>query len=328
MCKHRFMSCCVLLLICVAAAHAQSSGPAARRQQLLEHAGDPSAVSALAAALNDDNAVVRRTALRLLADMPSAAHDHLVAALGNDDVVVCRGALRALVAHGGLDALPYLTDALASDDVFLRQMAVTELISLERTIEVNALLEKAQGDSEPAVRNPASRAMWPFHRNVIPLTERKDYDHEVHVVQTIALPVEGWKFKLDPQRNGHLTGVFAVDHDDASWDDVAIEQVWQNAGYDYIGVTWYRRDIDLPAAPPKHNGVEMVFGAVDESAWVWVNGEYAGAHDVGPSGWNERFRIDITPFVRWGEPNQITVRAMNTAHAGGIWKPVTIEIVE
>lgn len=328
--QHRFIACGVMLLVCVCVttAWAQSSDPGTRRQRLLERAGDPSAVSLLAAGLKDANPVVRRTALRLLTDMPGQAHDQLVAAMANDDVVVRRGALRALVAHGGIEALPYLGEAMASDDVLLRQMAVTELTSLERTDEVTALLQKAQSDTEPAVRNPASRALWPFHRNVTPLTERKDYDHEVHVVETIKLPAEGWKFTLDPQRDGHLTGVFAEDFDDSSWDDMAIEQVWQNAGYEYIGVAWYRRSIDLPAVPPKHNAVEIVFGAVDESAWVWVNGEYAGSHDVGSSGWNERFRIDITPFVRWGERNQITVRAMNTAHAGGIWKPVTIEIVE
>jgi len=32
----------------------------------------------------------------------------------------------------------------------------------------------------------------------------------------------------------------------------------------------------------------------------------------------------VTDLLRWGEENQVTVRAMNTAAAGGIWQPITI----
>jgi beta-galactosidase/beta-glucuronidase len=138
------------------------------------------------------------------------------------------------------------------------------------------------------------------------------------------LPKEGWKFKLDPSRTGHLDGWFGGDFDDAGWDDIAIEQAWQEADYDYIGVTWYRRTITLPAKPDLF-AAEMVFEGVDESAWLWVNGEYAGQHDIGMAGWDKLFRIDVTPLLNWGSENQITVRAMNTRYAGGIWKPVYIE---
>jgi hypothetical protein len=71
-----------------------------------------------------------------------------------------------------------------------------------------------------------------------------------------------------------------------------------------------------------------VFGGVDECAWVWINGKYAGDHDIGPNGWNVPFYLDITDLLNWGGKNQITVRAMNTAHAGGIWRPVTIEVLK
>jgi len=67
---------------------------------------------------------------------------------------------------------------------------------------------------------------------------------------------------------------------------------------------------------------------VDECAWVWVNGQYVGQHDIGPVGWDQPFRLDITKNVTWGQKNQITVRAMNTAMAGGIWRPVVIEVLK
>ena len=54
----------------------------------------------------------------------------------------------------------------------------------------------------------------------------------------------------------------------------------------------------------------------------------ADPHDDGPAGWDQAFTLDVTKELVWGKRNQITVRAMNTAHAGGIWKPVLIEVLK
>ena len=70
--------------------------------------------------------------------------------------------------------------------------------------------------------------------------------------------------------------------------------------------------------------VEMLFEGVDESGWVWINGQFAGSHDIGPSGWDVPFALEITDHVEWGGRNQITVQVMNTAAMGGIWRPVTV----
>jgi len=75
------------------------------------------------------------------------------------------------------------------------------------------------------------------------------------------------------------------------------------------------------------NAVELSFEGVDEAAWIWVNGQYAGQHDIGPSGRDVPFRIDITPFLKWNTENQITVRVLNATLKGGIWKPVTLEVI-
>jgi hypothetical protein len=53
------------------------------------------------------------------------------------------------------------------------------------------------------------------------------------------------------------------------------------------------------------DGVEMHFEGLDESGWVWINGEYAGNHDIGPSGWDVPFSLDITDIVKWGEKNRL-----------------------
>ncbi len=90
-----------------------------------------------------------------------------------------------------------------------------------------------------------------------------------------------------------------------------------------LGVAWYRRSFTLPVRPEAER-FELVFGAVDESTWVWLNGQPAGVHDIGPSGWDREFALDVSKGLRWGGANKIAVRVYNTAQAGGIWKPVTL----
>lgn len=311
-------------------AMAASSSPAMRRDALIRRAekGD-AAVPVLRGALADPNRVVRRTAARLLVGFGAGAQDALRAAFENDDAVVRQTALKGLIHLGDDVRLWALGQALKDASLVVRLLAVNHLAA-ERPVDdaEKALLELAVKDNEGAVSQVASKALWPFHRQVTPLRERKDWDHEVDVIQTVTLPKAEWAFKLDPDRDGHLKNWYEPDFDDSDWARIEIEQAWQKAGYEYTGVTWYRRVVNVPERPEgEFNAVDLAFGGVDESAWVWVNGTYVGDHDVGPSGWNQPFTLDITDAITWGEENQITVRAMNTAHAGGIWRPVRIEIL-
>lgn len=308
----------------------EPASPAARRSALLAAAdrGD-AAIPTLRAGLADPHVVVRRTAARLLVERGVAARAALQEAFGNDDPVVRQTAMKALVAAGPAERDEVLPQAVADPDSVVRLMAVQALAAIwPRSALHDQLLAQAAKDGEDSIRAVASRALWPFRRDVIPLRQRPDWDHEVAVVATIPLPRAGWRFHLDPKREGHLDGWFKPTYDQADWAQIEIEQPWQKAGYDYIGVAWYRLDLDLPAAPEGTvNAVELAFGGVDECAWVWVNGTYVGQHDIGPAGWDKPFTLDITDAVAWGKPNQITVRAMNTAHAGGIWRPVQIEVL-
>jgi HEAT repeats/Glycosyl hydrolases family 2, sugar binding domain len=321
------------LCICSAVAATDAPGDrpslAERRAALMQCAdGGPEAIALLTRALDDDNLVLRRTATRLLCDLGIQAREALDRALDNDDVVVRRTALWAICSIPEVDAVPYLARAIKDDHGLVRQSAVEQLARIEPwTDEVIALLRVAQQDGLDSVRRVASDALWPFRGERIPLRERKDYDHDVTVIQTIPLPKDGWRFQLDPGREGHLKNWFVPAFKDEEWGLISIEQVWQEAGHEYEGVAWYRHWIELPEEP-QHTAVELSFKGVDESAWVWVNGIYVGKHDVGPEGWNLAFLLNITEEIKWGERNQITVRAMNTQHGGGIWRPVAIEILQ
>lgn len=282
----------------------------------------------MAKALRDENGLVRRVAVRLLIRAGAPAREPLVEALSSLDLVVRCAALRGVCDLMGVDATPHLARSVRDEHDLVRLAAVAELMAIEpRTVEISELLTMASKDEATSVRQLASKALWTFHKETVSIRDRADWDHDVKVSQTIPLPKEGWRFRLDRGRDGHLKMWFKPGLDDSKWGTIAIEQAWQKAGYDYVGVSWYRRWLDLPAKP-KHIAVEIRFDGVDECAWVWLNGQYVGQHDIGPDGYDKPFVLDITKELKWGDKNHITVRAMNTVGHGGIWKPVQIEVLE
>lgn len=69
-------------------------------------------------------------------------------------------------------------------------------------------------------------------------------------------------------------------------------------------VLWYRRSMDV-APPNDQQRVILHFGAVDYSARVWVNGQFACQHEGG----HTPFSVDITPLLNDGEAQDLVVRA-------------------
>lgn len=107
---------------------------------------------------------------------------------------------------------------------------------------------------------------------------------------------------------------------------------------------WYERTVDVPADVSGQR-VRLNFQAVDYVAKVWVNGHYVGLHKGGYTA----FSFDITPFVQFGAPNRLTVKAEDSMDCAqprgkqrwqrdsfecfyvqttGIWQTVWLEYVE
>lgn len=322
--------------LCMGADGADGPGVTERRAQVWQAAaGGAGGIPALQAALDDPSVLVRRAAVQALAQMDGGATAALEVALSNRDPVVRRAALLALAGEPSPGGVALMARGIADADPLVREAAVHWLVGVTPASEpVLELLRRAKDDASPeiqavalmalAAQAPTAGAFHPPARDAVLLRQRPEMaDHVASIVvaATVPLPRDGWRFRVDPTREGHVQKWFEPAYDDAHWSDMQIEAPWM-AGY--IGVGWYRRTIDLPARPDSL-AAEMVFGGVDECAWVWVNGVYVGGQDIGPEGWNQPFRVDVTRELRWGEPNQITVRAMNTAAAGGIWRPVRIE---
>ena len=141
--------------------------------------------------------------------------------------------------------------------------------------------------------------------------------------EVVSLP-EWWHFRTDPEEDGLRERWFAANFDDAAWDTISVGEFWELQGYpDYDGRAWYRAGFAIPSAAQGQQ-LLLYFGAVDESAEVWINGRKAGQHRIGQSGWDKRFAVDITRFALPGEDNRIAVRVRDEIHMGGIWKSVKL----
>lgn len=332
--KAALCSAGVLLPIVAANADAPNSQLQKQRVEVLA-AGQKgaSALPMLAQAMKNSNALVRRAAVRSLAEIGAPAQGALLDALKNDkDLLVRRSALRALAGMKSADPLPMLEAAMSDPDELVRASSIHILAATNpRTPQIEALLQTAQKDKSPDVSLIASQALWPAALQVdgVSLREKPEFkDSQLTVVQNIPLALDGWRFQTDAGQIGHTQGWFAPAFRDAAWRPIKIGKAWEEqTGEPYDGAAWYRTTFTLPEKPAQV-GTDLVFDSVDESAWVWVNGKFAGQHDIGPNGWNQRFAMDVSSLLKWGGENQITVRVLDRTMAGGIYKPMYFEVLK
>ncbi len=162
----------------------------------------------------------------------------------------------------------------------------------------------------------------PYLRQVIDeikqsAADRAELEREYKVVMNLD---RGWKFTPDPDAVGEKLKYFAPDFDDALWADIRVGDCWENQGFPgYDGAGWYRLKLDIPPGDNLH----LYFGAADERAWVYLDGKYIGGHHEGDIGrlWQEPFFIAIPQDVKPGA-HQLTVKVIDSAGAGGLWKDV------
>jgi len=142
-----------------------------------------------------------------------------------------------------------------------------------------------------------------------------------------------WLFRTDPQDQGRQGGWFRTDADESAWQAIPVPIAWeQTAVGAYDGVAWYRVRFAIPA---EVTGKRLVlrFGAVDEEAWVYLNGEFVGEHSTASTGqtvhqiWDKPFDVKL-PNARPGAGNLLAVRVCDSLMAGGIFKPVRLCVGE
>jgi len=81
------------------------------------------------------------------------------------------------------------------------------------------------------------------------------------------------------------------------------------------GIAWYRKKITIPAAD-KSKSIYLDIDGAMSYAMVWLNGKLVGGW---PYGYNS-FRLDLTPYVKFGGANQIAIRLDNPPNSSR-WYP-------
>jgi len=73
---------------------------------------------------------------------------------------------------------------------------------------------------------------------------------------------------------------------------------------EFFCACWYRRFVDIAPARDGER-IFLMFGAVDYSARVWIDGQYAGCHEGGFT----PFAIDVTDLLGCGPEHEVVIRA-------------------
>ncbi|RYE23475.1 MAG: DUF4982 domain-containing protein [Sphingobacteriaceae bacterium] len=81
------------------------------------------------------------------------------------------------------------------------------------------------------------------------------------------------------------------------------------------GVAWYRKKLTIPATDQGKSVYLDIDGAMSY-AMVWLNGKLVGGW---PYGYNS-FRLDLTPYLKYGAANQLAIRLDNPANSSR-WYP-------
>jgi beta-galactosidase len=142
-----------------------------------------------------------------------------------------------------------------------------------------------------------------------------------------------WVFTL-----GNPANAQAADHDTSQWRRADLphsfsEPYFLGTGF-YVGHGWYRRNLDLPESS-RGKRITLEFDGVFQDAEIWVNGQKAGRHVGGYTG----FSIDITSHVKPGR-NLLAVHVNNEWNArvapragehvfsGGIYRNVRLVMTD
>ena len=149
-----------------------------------------------------------------------------------------------------------------------------------------------------------------------------------------------WFFKPDPRKEGEKDKWEKRSFKEIrkNWTRIRVDVQWENQKRhgdpkfrkfmeNYDGWGYYAHNLRID---PSWKGKEvgLLFGAVDESAWVWVNGKYSGKRlYVRDPDWNTPFVIDITDQIDWTKKSQLAVvRVEDKRGAGGIWRGVMLVV--
>lgn len=138
----------------------------------------------------------------------------------------------------------------------------------------------------------------------------------------------GYKENINSQWSFHLGDILYGGReymDCSQWQVVDLPHDWtvkQNARPDLAsctgflpgGIAWYRKTLEIPIEK-KDQKVYIYFEGVYNNSEVFINGKWIGKR---PNGYIS-FMYDLSPYIKWGEPNTLAVRVDHSNDADSRW---------
>jgi len=131
---------------------------------------------------------------------------------------------------------------------------------------------------------------------------------------------ENWRFNLSDVKEGAQPGL-----DDSKWRQLSLPHDWtvegvyspdkaSATGYLPGGIAWYRKNFTVPVTE-KEKKVYIYFEGIYNHSEVFINGNSVGKR---PNGYIS-FMYDLTPFLKFGAENLLSVRVDHTLDADSRW---------
>jgi len=141
------------------------------------------------------------------------------------------------------------------------------------------------------------------------------------------LPMEGWLFKDDPDKVGVDAGYFKQEYPTMDLARIRIGTHWDEQGYPELEEGWYRMAYTCPRLPVGKR-VVLRFEAVDETAWLYIDGKLTAWYDTQFPNmtWDKPFLLDVTGSLTSEGEHELVIRVGNGNGVGGIYKPVSLMI--
>jgi len=226
----------------------------------------------------------------------------------------------------GVDDVRYLTTLLDALNRARGRFPNEPLIS--ETDDWIDGIDVANGDLDAIRREMARRIVALMDLGYKELSREEALANvDVERVQIIALP-EPWRFKMDRDDQGVSERWFHPDVDDSEWGTMRTDTGEKGWGTD-PGFGWYRIKLPLAEQDVRRKFKYLYFGACDEDALIYLNGQQIFEHSCETTGllpsqiWVTPFVVPLTDVEVRGR-DLLAVRVYNSSNMGGIWKPVRL----
>ena len=127
-------------------------------------------------------------------------------------------------------------------------------------------------------------------------------------------PVPGVTY-AQPDLNDSCWRLLNLPHDWGIEGSFQQEYPGETAKLPWWGVAWYRKHVELPASDAARNVFLDVDGAMFYAS-IWVNGRLVGGWPYGYASW----RINLTPFLKFGADNVLAIR-LDNPQVSSRWYP-------